>query len=324
MSAHAEQRSIPPMVQPALGLQRLRFEFVFLQAGRLPRFLGSTLRGALGHGLRRVLCVTRRRDCDGCSLGAHCEYLRFFETPAPHGDTRYRAAPHPWTLAVTRLATPRVAAGDRLRFEMSLLGPGASALSWLVLAWQHAGARGLGRDRLRFRLQTLERECPVGSGRWEPMDLQRLPALPADRLLPMPPEAPERVMVLLESPLRLKRAGRLVGPDRFSTAVFLAALRLRLRELVRVHGRAGQDYRGPEMPADVEAAWLGGHLQWQDWDRWSNRQKTHMKLGGLIGNFELDLRPIAPWWPLIWWGQWLQLGKQTAMGLGRYRLAASL
>ncbi|WP_457676792.1 CRISPR system precrRNA processing endoribonuclease RAMP protein Cas6, partial [Thiolapillus sp.] len=52
-----------------------------------------------------------------------------------------------------------------------------------------------------------------------------------------------------------------------------------------------------------------------------NRQKRHMKLGGLHARIIFELSGIEQWWPLLWSGQWFHVGKQTSMGLGRYRLS---
>lgn len=66
-----------------------------------------------------------------------------------------------------------------------------------------------------------------------------------------------------------------------------------------------------------------GKLEWQDWARYSSRQKTRMQVGGLMGSITLSGGDLASWWPLLWLCQWLHLGKFTSMGLGRYRLSAA-
>ncbi len=61
-------------------------------------------------------------------------------------------------------------------------------------------------------------------------------------------------------------------------------------------------------------------LRWVEWTRYSSRQRTHMQLGGLLGQLRLSGPGVAPLWPLIALGQWLHLGKNTSFGLGRYRV----
>ncbi|MDV7399370.1 CRISPR system precrRNA processing endoribonuclease RAMP protein Cas6, partial [Arthrospira platensis SPKY1] len=55
-----------------------------------------------------------------------------------------------------------------------------------------------------------------------------------------------------------------------------------------------------------------------DWERYSSRQKQKMKLGGLVGRWQL-LQVPAPLLPFVHLGQWLHVGKEGAFGLGKYQ-----
>lgn len=64
-------------------LARYRFEW---QAGtpiRVPDYAGSMLRGAFGHALRQLACMTRQRVCPGCSLLSTWPYAAIFTPPLP-------------------------------------------------------------------------------------------------------------------------------------------------------------------------------------------------------------------------------------------------
>lgn len=65
-------------------------------------------------------------------------------------------------------------------------------------------------------------------------------------------------------------------------------------------------------------------LRWRDWTRYSSRQKTQMKMGGLLGSIRLPGEQIEPFWPVIQLGQWVHAGKGSVMGLGKYRIDGSL
>nr|WP_243385246.1 CRISPR system precrRNA processing endoribonuclease RAMP protein Cas6 [Caviibacterium pharyngocola] len=60
-------------------------------------------------------------------------------------------------------------------------------------------------------------------------------------------------------------------------------------------------------------------LRWQDWTRYSYRQKQKMKLGGVVGSWQLSNVP-AEWVKLLYLGQWLHCGKNATFGLGRYKI----
>ncbi len=306
-------------------LLRLRVTVVLQDAFRPPSFPGSLWRGVLGHGLRRALCVTGAPRCGGCLLEASCFYSRFFESPAPDGALarRYSHTPHPWVLEVTPEERPRQrAAGERLSFGLLVLGESVRQLPYLVHALQQAGRRGLGRAHVPFEIAVIERETVLGSGRWQAVyhpggSVER----DAGTAWPALPAAPPRAVLHLATPLRMKRYGDLVGPAEFDLPLLLRALRERITTL---HGLYGERRAAAPVlpdPADTPPQAPGGQrLRWFDWTRFSSRQRTRMRMGGLTGALELDTAALADWWPWLWAGQWLHVGKQTAMGLGRYRL----
>jgi len=61
------------------------------------------------------------------------------------------------------------------------------------------------------------------------------------------------------------------------------------------------------------------NLSWYDWERYSGRQETRMKMGGFVGEitFEGDIEPFMPF---IKAGEVLHVGKGTGFGLGKYRI----
>lgn len=61
---------------------------------------------------------------------------------------------------------------------------------------------------------------------------------------------------------------------------------------------------------------VSSDLVWHDWQRYSNRQRTKMRLGGLVGEMTLegDLRPFSA---LLRTAEIVHVGKGTTFGLGR-------
>ena len=60
-------------------------------------------------------------------------------------------------------------------------------------------------------------------------------------------------------------------------------------------------------------------LTWHDWERYSTRQDTRMKMGGFVGNISFEGN-IEPFMQLIKAGEILHVGKGTSFGLGKYRI----
>ncbi|MFL6260778.1 MAG: CRISPR system precrRNA processing endoribonuclease RAMP protein Cas6 [Thermoanaerobaculia bacterium] len=56
------------------------------------------------------------------------------------------------------------------------------------------------------------------------------------------------------------------------------------------------------------------------WERWSQRQNTAMKLGGLVGTLTLE-GDLAPFAPLLRAAEILHAGKGAVFGLGKIEVA---
>lgn len=84
-----------------LDVARFEVRLRSCESVSLPPFLGSTLRGALGHALKQAVCVVDHGDCSQCPVAGQCVYPYFFETPVPAGIAQLRGqrhAPHPFVL----------------------------------------------------------------------------------------------------------------------------------------------------------------------------------------------------------------------------------
>jgi hypothetical protein len=60
-------------------------------------------------------------------------------------------------------------------------------------------------------------------------------------------------------------------------------------------------------------------LQGHDWERYSSRQDTKMKLGGFMGRLKFE-GELSEFIPYIKAGEILHVGKGTSFGLGKYTL----
>jgi hypothetical protein len=206
-----------------------------------------------------------------------------------------------------------------------LIGEARRASPWLIHAVSRAGERGLGRRQARFALVSVEQEAGLGSGGWRTVFAppgSSLNLLPAGESVPG--ALPPIVEVELVTPLRLKRRGDLVTPDRFTLREFLRALRDRIWDLQALYGEGWSGSPRQWISDDrLGADALAVELAWQDWTRYSSRQDALMQLGGLVGRLWVDGAAVSGLWRELWLGQWLHVGKATSMGLGQYRLHAA-
>ncbi|MBM4330698.1 MAG: CRISPR system precrRNA processing endoribonuclease RAMP protein Cas6 [Deltaproteobacteria bacterium] len=78
------------------------------------------------------------------------------------------------------------------------------------------------------------------------------------------------------------------------------------------------DFRG--LIKDSEAIQIkDSHLRWHDWERYSARQDTRMKLGGFIGRIDFS-GDLSDFWPYLSLGEFIHVGKGSSFGLGKYEI----
>jgi hypothetical protein len=53
---------------------------------------------------------------------------------------------------------------------------------------------------------------------------------------------------------------------------------------------------------------------------WSARQGREVELRGFLGTVDFAPKDLEFFWPFLWLGQWLHIGKQASKGFGRYQL----
>ena len=301
----------------------------------LPPYLGSTIRGALGHLLRAVLC-----DGAGCGHECRkpesCRYYSLFEqnsdgakpfvllAPPPPGLEEiamggpvrlpYRTGPPRTSESIATLrceAAWKFEPGGTLRFGLRLVGMISNALPAVLEA---IARHGLMLGGAPFRLAAAsdstgrllyDRRLPVAP-----------PQMPAACGLRIDAEAARRVRILFLFPavFKLDRAPTF-APEDFAARFFEHSL-----------GRAVQMYRtcsgvrppwveGPAMRAEL----VGHRLFHYQLPRHSFRQEKWLDFDGVVGYLDLagDVSAVMPWARAA---ETLHFGQKAAFGLGKVRV----
>ncbi len=295
------------------SVARYRFTLTFEQSFTLPLYAGSLLRGAFGHALRRVSCLTRQKGCDNCPLLQGCHYPKLFE-PTLLGVTPGQPEPPPPYILEPPPGPRQLAPGEPWHFDLVLLSPALPHLSLIILAISQGASYGFGSQHIPATLQRVD----VQQGEnWFPICSSEDPVIvPHDtHLQPPEPPATAHLRIMLETPTRLLRQGHPVGPEKLRAGDFYGAL---LRRSSQVAPQLG--IQPPERTTLSQMQLTTDQLRWLEWSRYSSRQQQSMQLGGLIGTLTLPDYPVQLW-PWLWLGQWLHIGKNASFGLGQYRLA---
>lgn len=284
----------------------------------LPVFKGSTLRGSLGHALKRIICALRQKSCDSCLLQATCAYAFLFEVESKGAAAR---RPHPYVLVPPAEERRDYGTGEPFSFSLLLFGRANDYLPHIVYAVQEMGRSGLGKPSAapgKFRLESVrlgEAELYNGNGTLSlPGSLPELLPGQACRT-----SEPDSLTLTCETPLRLKHNNRLQTELPFHLVVRAALRRISSLEGAYGNGEPALDYKGLAARATSVRS-MEEACRWVEFGRYSNRQQTTMLIGGLQGTSIYQGDNLAEFLPLLRYCEVTHLGKQTSFGLGRIRV----
>lgn len=319
-----------------LQVHLLRFRAEVVAPLTLPPAAGAALRGALFGTLRRQFCLAAgRTECGQPDLAGVCPVC-FLLAPVDVAERRGRDVPRPYVLRPPLAGPFRYAPGQSFEFELTTFGRALNHFPYALLGVEEMGRAGLGAQRRgAFQLEEVWAVNPL-QGRQEAVYVRsrgrtvRPPNLPVgeedirgEMTALLADGAAARVRLEMEAPMRLVAEGRLVKPDSFSFRVLFGRLLERVTAL-------GQRYAGTPPPREVpdllrrasEVRAAENRLVWRELARGSSRQGRLLPMGGLVGavTLEGELEPFLPW---LIWGTLTHVGKDAAMGNGRYRLEAA-
>lgn len=320
----------------ALAIARYALHLRACQKVKLPTFLGSTLRGAFGHALKKAICVVEHGNCERCPVTASCWYPYIFETPMPSGLVglpQQQDAPRPFILLppVGGFSLPSnrtFAAGEELCFHLTLMQEAQTALPYLIYAMAQMAQQGLGVARARF---VLEGAIHLGTkGQTQPIYSAQTrvfhsPAEGATSLHPLIEarlaqlQSPEQVKLRFITPTRIRIAGQ--PQPEISFALLIRFLLRRMAMLLAVHGGVTPtwDTRLWEDRA-TEVKTLATALLWADVDRYSNRHQRKIRTSGFRGEIVFAGERIPEFLPLLVAGEFLHVGSNVTFGLGKYEI----
>jgi hypothetical protein len=297
-------------------LTRITVTMTATQPVAWPHYAGSTLRGAFGRALRKAACIAGQALCTGCPLRQSCAYGVVFDPAAPAQPIHpsFRDGLPLYLVQPPALGACQLAEGQTQSFDLLLL-PGTQA------------HHGLIEHTLR---SAVEKEL-FAPGLFKLLDAQRsqIDVLSAAPETPAQPnQANAHITLRWLTPFRLQQHGKPVfKPQELDAPGLVRALLRRQMQWQQVIGQrcAATTSSQPDLMAQAQACTLGTrNMQWHDIQRHSATQNQKLPLGGLIGSATLSgpSTALQTLLPLLQLGEQLHIGKETVMGLGRYRLSA--
>lgn len=307
-----------------MKLSKYRFTIKPQRELILPPYKGSTFRGGFGHAFRHAVCGEREKECLDCSLRIKCVYSYVFETSVPQeeGKQQDMDVPHPFIIEPPLDQRQHYGPDDRLDFGLILIGRAVDYMPYFIFAFEEVGRVGVGKNRGQYCLEKViglnnGEETLIYDGKSHFKDdfhtIDSGDIMSQDEL----PD-PHRAKFRFLTPARIKYNGKFIDDANFE--VLIRNLLRRLSSLARIHcGEQWElDWKGL-IERTKEIKTVQSDLAWKDWERYSKRQDTKLKMGGFLGDitFEGDLAEFMPFLKL---GEYLHIGKGTVFGLGKYEI----
>jgi hypothetical protein len=311
---------------------RYHAHFQALDALRLPTWKGSAIRGAFGYVFRRLACVGGRH-CPPCQMPDRCPYHYIFETAPPPGARSLRKLtdiPRPFVFEPPEDAAQVYSPGAPLALGLVLIGSGIEFLPHFIVTLRELGEQGLGlrRGRLGALQVTATSDTAPPTVVYTETDrlvrthncIQTLDDLRSHGAKAW--SGAGRFTLRFRTPTTLRRDGRLV--DRPEMGTLARNLIHRITALSYFH--CGEKWpTDAEIPGLIRAAeqvrLVRASVRWVDWQRYSSRQQTTMKFGGIVGEATYEGEP-GPLLPLLLAGQAVHVGRHCVFGNGRYELSS--
>lgn len=294
----------------------------------LSAFAGATLRGGFGHVFKRTVCTWPPGDCSRCLLKTICAYPYVFETSPPPGSAKLRTVdqvPRPYVIEPPEGGRHRYQPGERLDFQLVLIGRGIDYLPYFLHTFRELGQAGLGSGMGQYRVVEVDAESRQGTRviyRASSGVLEDGVARTTAADLAATPAAGTQLAVHFLTPTRIRNDGAFRGEVSFQDLV--RALLRRLSSLCYFHCgcELDVDFRGLIDDAG-RVRTVRSDLRWYDQDRLSGRQGQRIEMGGVLGRVLYEVGEAAAWGPflpLLAAGEWVHVGKGSVMGLGKYRV----
>jgi len=306
----------------------------------LPPYKGSTFRGAFGAQFKKVVCALKKEDCRDCLLKQRCVYAYIFESHSPaEGNVlgKVNSIPHPFIIEPPAEEQQRYSKGQTFSVGLILIGEAIQYLPYFIYTFDLLGKNGIGRGRGRCQLLEVytvsphgenksiysSTTCKVESFGKDCIDLSPSVLSVMEGTSHTVNNAPEEITLKFLTPTRLKYDDNLTMNLEFH--IFIRQLLRRLFLLRHYYckesqvdgGLSGDGYHRLLIDKAYATDIKESSLRWCDWERYSRRQDTRMKLGGFVGDIAYK-GAISPFYPFIEAGTILHVGKGTSFGLGKY------
>lgn len=304
----------------SLPLSRYRFTFKVTAPLEMPLQPGVLWHSVFGKSLKQRACVSPDTECDQCFYLHNCDYPQLFQGVRPLDSEimrKYNTIPPPHVFISDVEHRSHYDTDDLLPVSLVLCGSSNEKFISVATALILAANTGLGKKRVRLKLEGIQQELPNGKQQELLRDNVFQPILPAGVVEPSTP--PEMVSLQFMTPYRPSgNAGKTHELD--VNRLLMAIIRkVDLIQYFTTGVKLQDDFRALKALTEVLPV-LSKNVTYLTDKRYSAKAGGTKQSGGFIGDISLDLRGSEALWPFLEVGQWLNVGKNASMGYGNYCL----
>lgn len=249
-------------------------------------FTGSQLRGALGYGLKRCVCINPSYECEGCFASANCIFSSFFKEDSYH---KYR-----FDILLGK---------DKLDFSLYLFDDACDKLAFILSSLHRVFTTiGIGKGKRCFsEFEIYINEKIVYDG----FEFKLTGIEPSSF---SQSEYKKDVVVNILTPIRIKRLSQFILDDELDLFDILLSSKKRYSFIY--------EKNKDDVILDKEYEIINKTLYKKKLTRYSNAKKCKMSFDGMMGS--LIIKNLSEQnFQMLKIAELLSVGKQTVFGLGK-------
>ena len=289
-------------------------EFCFVYKARskilIPPFPGKLLHGAFGNALFKNVCRVPGSDCKACMFKKRCAYATLFKSQYALKTGHIKNlnnVPAPHIFRFHNQGIINIPANSEFSLQMVLLGKASEQVDELFSAMKALGENGIHNKQAQItaiKQLSCENSLPRYIAHSNDISLPECPVIP---------DVPEKVRVEFLTPYI--QTGARQG-QAFSIQYWLMGIIRRIAILQTV-------YSSLENNSDfvyLKKLSLMANTSEDELYFYKTSQTEKTYTSGYLGRIDLKMKDIEDLWPWLYLGQWVNCGKKTSHGYGRYSL----
>jgi len=280
------------------------------------KFPAFIFRSILGKELRFLSCHFREKSCNYCSLQNICAYSVVFETPIHKNNSIVEGrnkVSHPYTMYTGVNMFTKV---DMVPLYITLFGKGSEYIPHIYFSLLRAGSKGIFKSRIPFRvMDVIANDKKIMDEKGDLNVKIEKKVWTMDKNMK---KSNYNIGADIKTPVRMKVRGK-YSID-FSAEDLFRAIYRRASILSFMYGKIIDLETCHEFDFRHTGVFKK-ELRWIDYSYFSARQRTEMKIGGVIGkifiedvlsDFEVSLLKFA---------ELFHVGKNVSFGFGKIKFA---